>query len=239
MPASPVRDKARKKGQAIPVAPLQPPTLAVFRPWGIQRELVAGDLPQRQSYEEILPCATFAVMKNVNPLLWQHAALASALLVVLLLTGYLMGPSVMVSTPMSVGQLGVVLIAMLLLGLAVRKSEDGVLSYKRAFGHVMLVAVVAIFASGVFSIVLYEFIAPAEFVEAMIRTVKEKTLDSMASFGAPSAMIEEVESTLDAELRKGFSTAGLLQGLLWNALLWAIPALLVALVVRRKPDAAF
>ena len=44
-------------------------------------------------------------MKNVNPLLWQHAALASALLVVLLLTGYLMGPSVMVSTPMSVGQL--------------------------------------------------------------------------------------------------------------------------------------
>ncbi len=37
-----------KKGQAICVAPLQPPTLAAFLPWGIKWELVAQDLPRPQ-----------------------------------------------------------------------------------------------------------------------------------------------------------------------------------------------
>ena len=31
-------------GQAIPIAPLQPSALAPFPSWGIQRELVVGDL---------------------------------------------------------------------------------------------------------------------------------------------------------------------------------------------------
>ena len=35
----------KNRGQAIPIAPLRPPTLAVFRPWGIEWELVVGDLP--------------------------------------------------------------------------------------------------------------------------------------------------------------------------------------------------
>ena len=35
----------KKRGQAIPIAPLRPPTLAAFRPWGIEWELVVGDLP--------------------------------------------------------------------------------------------------------------------------------------------------------------------------------------------------
>jgi len=35
-------------GQATRIAPLQPFTLAAFRPWGIQRELVVRDLPRRK-----------------------------------------------------------------------------------------------------------------------------------------------------------------------------------------------
>lgn len=35
----------KKKGQATFIAPLRPNTLAVFPPWGIQRELVVKDLP--------------------------------------------------------------------------------------------------------------------------------------------------------------------------------------------------
>jgi hypothetical protein len=31
---------AKKKGQEVHIAPLQPHTLAVFPPWGILRELV-------------------------------------------------------------------------------------------------------------------------------------------------------------------------------------------------------
>ena len=34
----------RRGGQAIPIAPLQPSALAPFPSWGIQRELVVGDL---------------------------------------------------------------------------------------------------------------------------------------------------------------------------------------------------
>jgi len=47
-----------KKGQAIPVAPHQLPALAVFRPWGIQQELAAGDLP-RAKVSKNRRCATF------------------------------------------------------------------------------------------------------------------------------------------------------------------------------------
>ena len=35
----------KKRGQAIPIAPLRPPALAAFRPWGVKRELAVGDLP--------------------------------------------------------------------------------------------------------------------------------------------------------------------------------------------------
>jgi hypothetical protein len=37
--------KGQKKWQAEYIAPLQPPTLATFRSWGIQQELVVYDLP--------------------------------------------------------------------------------------------------------------------------------------------------------------------------------------------------
>lgn len=178
-------------------------------------------------------------MKNVNPLVWQHGLMAGAILIAIALVGYLMGPSAMVSAPMSVGSGGIVLVAMFLSGFAIRKDEGGFLAYKRAFGHIILVTAIAVFASGLFNIVLYNFIASPEFVESMIRVVQEKTLESMASFGAPKSMVAEIEATLEEELRKGFSVAGLLQGLVWNMALWAIPALIVALVVRRNPDAEF
>lgn len=178
-------------------------------------------------------------MKNVNPLVWQHGLMAGAIIVVIALVGYLMGPSAMVSTPMSVGSGGIVLVAMFLSGFAIRKDESGFLVYKRAFGHIMLVTALATLASGVFNILLYNFIASPEFVESMIRVVQEKTMESMASFGAPNSMIQEIEATLEEELRKGFSVAGLLQGLVWNLALWAVPALIVALIVRRNPDVDF
>ena len=38
--------REKEEGQATRSAPLQPPTLAAFRPWGIQWELVVQDLPQ-------------------------------------------------------------------------------------------------------------------------------------------------------------------------------------------------
>ena len=44
------RNSSQKKvGQATCIAPLQPLTLATFPSWGIQRELVVQDLPQRKN----------------------------------------------------------------------------------------------------------------------------------------------------------------------------------------------
>ena len=45
-PAHPTKLQGTKKGQAILIAPLQPPALASFRTWGIQRELAVRDLPR-------------------------------------------------------------------------------------------------------------------------------------------------------------------------------------------------
>ena len=53
-----------KKGQAILVAPLQPHTLAAFRPWGILRELVARDLPHCKDRAQ--PVRTLRFMNKIS-----------------------------------------------------------------------------------------------------------------------------------------------------------------------------
>ena len=75
-----------KKGQAILVAPLQPHTLAAFRPWGILRELVARDLPRRKDRAQ--PVRTLRFMNKISVAAPHgvHAALGSF---VLTLTAYL------------------------------------------------------------------------------------------------------------------------------------------------------
>ena len=52
-------DMGKKRGQAIPIAPLRPPTLAAFRPWGIEWEL-AGDLPSGAKVGQETPGCIFA-----------------------------------------------------------------------------------------------------------------------------------------------------------------------------------
>lgn len=178
-------------------------------------------------------------MKNVNPLVWQHGGLAGALIVVMLLVGYLSGPQFMVSTTMSLVQGGVLLFAMIFSGVQIRKDLGGYWSFGRAFLHAMLTTAVVLAVSGIFSIILYNFIAGPDFIDSMVRSVQDKTIESMSAFGAPQSMIDEVQETLEVELRKGFSVGGLLQGLLWNLLFWAIPALIVAAVLKRKPENEF
>ena len=75
-----------KKGQAILVAPLQPHTLAAFRPWGILRELVARDLPHRKDRAQ--PVRTLRFMNKIS-VAAPHGVYAALGSFVLALTAYL------------------------------------------------------------------------------------------------------------------------------------------------------
>ena len=178
-------------------------------------------------------------MKSINSLVWQHGLIAGGLTVVMTLTAFLIGPTAMVSTPMSVAQLGIVLVTMVVSGLAIRRDEGGFLIWKRAWLHLMLVVGILSVVGALFNIVMYEWIATPEFLDSMIRITKEKTVESMSAFGVPSSMVEEIETGIEAEMLKSLSPLGLIKGVFWSALIWAIPAMIVALVIRRNDHAEY
>ena len=63
----------KRVGQATRIAPLQPFTLAAFRPWGIQRELDVRDLPRvKCSVRVVLTIGGYAF--NVRGSRFRHAA---------------------------------------------------------------------------------------------------------------------------------------------------------------------
>ena len=178
-------------------------------------------------------------MKSINPLVWQHGLIAGGLTVVMTLTAFLMGPAAMVSTPMSAAQLGIVLVTMVVSGLAIRRDEGGILIWKRAWVHLILVVGVLSVVGALFNMVMYEWIATPEFLDSMIRITKEKTVESMSAFGVPSSMLEEIETGIESKMLDSLSPLGLAQGVLWSALIWAVPAMIVALVIRRNENAEY
>ena len=72
--------RAKKVGQATRIAPLRPPTLASFRTWGVQRELVVQDLPRTKVDHGFEPWCIPAYpcsmdVSIVVPLLNEHESL--------------------------------------------------------------------------------------------------------------------------------------------------------------------
>jgi hypothetical protein len=222
----------RKKGQAIPIAPLQPSTLAAFRPWGSRWELVVGDLP-RAKIPSISRLHYLAAM-NLPKLALQQGAAAGVIVVVIKGVAYLMGISALMSQWVGFGQLILVVAGMMLACNLTRKEAGGWLTFGEAFVAALVAAAVTTGIVLVMDIVLGSVIDP-ELGSKMLR----HTMDELESSGIGALIPEEqMEKTMEDmawALKPGGQVLSWVLGLLW----WSLIALIVAAVTKRKDPKAF
>jgi len=222
----------RKKGQAIPIAPLQPSTLAAFRPWGSRWELVVGDLPRAK-----IPSNSrlhYLAPMNLPKLALQQGAAAGVIVVVIKGVAYLMGISALMSHWVGFGQLILIVAGMMMACTLTRKEAGGWLTFGEAFVAALLAAGVTTGIVLIMDIVLGSLIDP-DLGAKMLR----HTMDDLESSGIGALIPEEEMNKAVEDMAWAFKPAGQMLswalGLIW----WALIALIVAAITKRKDPQAF
>ena len=120
-------------------------------------------------------------------------------------------------------------------GINFRKEGDGLLSYKNAFLHSLVVFTVAAIVGRIFSIVLFNVI-DTELAQTVTTISVEKWSEMMAGWGAPQADIDNAIAKMEEDIPKGFTVVGQLTSIVWPGLvISAVVSLIVALISKRNP----
>lgn len=134
------------------------------------------------------------------------------------------------------GGIFIFLTNMVLMALApvrVRKLNGGIISFQHAFTAVILTFLIAVIPYNLINYVLFNWIDPE-----MAITVKEKSVEMAVSWmqkmNVPQeAMDQSIEEIMQTDQ---FSLSGIINGL-WKAFIFfAIYGLIVAAIVKRKPE---
>jgi hypothetical protein len=176
-------------------------------------------------------------MKHLS-LSLNHGVMAALVNFGLVMAIYLIDINFMVAWWFSLMALTIVPVFMFLSGTAVRKAEGGVLSFGSAFLVVLLTAVVTQLLSALLTWVLYTVIAP-ELPGILTDLVVEKTAGMMETFGVPADIAEAQVAELETTLPETYTLVGLLKNSRYGVLMWALISLIVAAIVRRKPQSEF
>jgi hypothetical protein len=221
-----------KKGQAILVAPLQPHTLAAFRPWGILRELVARDLPQhKDKHVESVPCSP---MQHLNVTATQGliaAVVNFALLMVL-------NMNLLAEWWVGILALLIIVVFMFTGTAAARSAHGGIFSFGQAWVASMSVAFVAQLVSAALTLLLYQVIAP-ELPEVLEKLTLEKTRAMMEGFGISEDLLEPQMAEIKAQMKEAYTLKGLAKNSAGGMVMWAVISLIVAAISKRSPKSEF
>lgn len=175
---------------------------------------------------------------KINFLSVQHGAAVGALQVILSLVMYVVQTEMLFNVWASLSS-WVLLFAGLYLGIkAVRNDEGGFISFGRAFGHAMLVAATMTVLVIGFTILLYTVIDPG-LVELAIRATQEQMAEVVEMMGQNPDSLSELTAALEPEIRKSLTVGGLIQSGVASLAFYLFPALVMALVMRRREPENF
>ena len=223
-----------KKGQAILVAPLQPHTLAAFRPWGILRELVARDLPHRKDRAQPVRTLRFMNKISVAAPYGVYAALGSF---VLTLAVYLIQSEWMVEWWVSLSSTALNLVFMFVACSAFRKAQ-GTATFGEAWTVSMVASGVAALVDMLLSMVLFFVIDPT-LPELLVDLSMDQSREMMENIGMSGAMLDMQLEEMREQLDFVYSVKGkILFSILWLAFL-AVLSLIVAAIMKRAPKTEF
>lgn len=125
----------------------------------------------------------------------------------------------------------IIIVAMIMGGLKLRKERGGYLSYGESYVSSLLTAAVATLVTTVFIIILFHVIDPS-LMDKMSEKAIEQTIVWMEKFGAPEAEIEKAIQKLEED--NSFGVGRLLGNWIWMLIMWAIISLLIALVAKKN-----
>ncbi|MDA0729594.1 MAG: DUF4199 domain-containing protein [Bacteroidetes bacterium] len=176
-------------------------------------------------------------MKHLS-LSLNHGVLAALVNFGLVMAIYLIDINLMVAWWFSLIALMIVPVFMFMSGTAARKADGGVLSFGSGFQVVLITAVVTQFLSALLTWVLYTVIAP-ELPGILTDLVMEKTAGVMETFGVPAEIAKTQMEELETTLPESYKLSGLMKNSGYGLLMWAVVSLIVAAIVKRKPQSDF
>lgn len=137
--------------------------------------------------------------------------------------------------------LGLFMVYIIIQGVKYRKeeTEEGYLSYGKAFQYSFVVFAI----SGIFGtlarILLFEVIDP-DLVGILTEQLMEQQIAMLESFGTPASTIDDQMETMRAATEEGMSTGGLLKGYLWAMIFYVICSLITAAFIKKsEPEEQF
>lgn len=121
-------------------------------------------------------------------------------------------------------------------GINFRNSGDGYLSFKGAFSYSFVVLAITGIIGLFFRYLLFNVIDP-DATQIVVEATVEKTEAMLQSFGLDEDQIEESMDDVVTRTEKQFSLAGSFIGFLWSLIFYAIGALIIgAIVKKRNPE---
>lgn len=170
---------------------------------------------------------------NLNPIAAKHGAAVGAVQVALTLVVYIAKTELLFNPWFSLSTWVLVFVAMYLGLKGVRESEGGVLRFARAWGHAYAVAMAMTAIVMAFAIVLYGVIDPG-LVELAVKSSMSQIEEVTTMLGGNSSDFEAAFENVEPEIRKQFTPVGILSSGFWSLVVYLIPTLIMALVMRRS-----
>ena len=112
---------------------------------------------------------------------------------------------------------------------------EGFLSFKQAFSSYFITVAIGIIISTVISAILFNFIDP-EAAEQVKQLTVESTISMMEGFNAPADTIAQAVDNIESQNQ--YSVINLLKSLAMGLLFQAVIGLIVAAIMKKKPENA-
>lgn len=152
---------------------------------------------------------------------------------------YIIDITLMVTWWLGIGILILNFCIVLYAGFTYRKSAGGFLSFKNAFIFVFLTLVLSGFIGLLFNMFLFNVLDPG-LGEVLADESVKQMVGMMESFGAPEENIDEAIEEARANASSQFSFLGGIKTYLWSFIGYAIGALIIGAIIKKKnPETEF
>ncbi len=119
-----------------------------------------------------------------------------------------------------------------------KKNQGGFMSFREAFSTFMIAAIVALAASTVWNLLIFNVIDPS-YADEVKEVSMEATIGLMERMGMPEDQLEQALIDAEERIDSQFTTGGLLRGFAMNVVFSAIVGLIFAAIFKKsKPIVA-
>lgn len=164
----------------------------------------------------------------------QHSIKWGAILglisIIIALVIYIIDITLLAKSGVGLVSLGISIAILIYAGRDYRSKLGGYMSFKESFLHAFVVLVVSGFLSVLFNILLYNVIDPS-IVPILVEAQMTNTMQAMEAFGGGST---EMMDGMAEEFKNSFTVIGQAKAFLWLLIFYAIGALIVGAINKKK-----